>query len=345
MKNNMKKILFLVLAVVAVACAPKTATVLSGNLPAEAGSVVIVNIPDLQLDTLVALEDSAFELALPVDVMALGIVTAGDYKAQFVPDGSALSLVWPAENGDLRVESSSKKSVTSRLNEIGDWMDSFFENYANAEDKDAEFEKYVTKLTELVKKNPDNVLGLMGLQSLRGQIEPADMMALINSVSPAIQEREDIVRIKNAAESALSSAEGSMFTDFEVEQPDGTILRLSDFVGKGKYVLVDFWASWCGPCRREIPNIKAAYEKYHGDKFDVLSVAVWDKPEDTARALAEENLAWPQIVNAQRIPTDIYGIQGIPHLILFGPDGHIVKRGEGLRGENMDPVIGGFLAD
>ena len=341
----MKKILFLVLAVVAVACAPKTATVLSGNLPAEAGSVVIVNIPDLQLDTLVALEDSAFELALPVDVMALGIVTAGDYKAQFVPDGSALSLVWPAENGDLRVESSSKKSVTSRLNEIGDWMDSFFENYANAEDKDAEFEKYVTKLTELVKKNPDNVLGLMGLQSLRGQIEPADMMALINSVSPAIQEREDIVRIKNAAESALSSAEGSMFTDFEVEQPDGTILRLSDFVGKGKYVLVDFWASWCGPCRREIPNIKAAYEKYHGDKFDVLSVAVWDKPEDTARALAEENLAWPQIVNAQRIPTDIYGIQGIPHLILFGPDGHIVKRGEGLRGENMDPVIGGFLAD
>ena len=345
MKNNMKKILFLVLAVVAVACAPKTATVLSGNLPAEAGSVVIVNIPDLQLDTLVALEDGAFELALPVDVMALGIVTAGDYKAQFVPDGSALSLVWPAENGDLRVESSSKKSVTSRLNEIGDWMDSFFENYANAEDKDAEFEKYVAKLTELVKKNPDNVLGLMGLQSLRGQIEPADMMALINSVSPAIQEREDIVRIKNAAESALSSAEGSMFTDFEVEQPDGTILRLSDFVGKGKYVLVDFWASWCGPCRREIPNIKAAYEKYHGDKFDVLSVAVWDKPEDTARALAEENLPWPQIVNAQRIPTDIYGIQGIPHLILFGPDGHIVKRGEGLRGENMDPVIGGFLAD
>ena len=74
-------------------------------------------------------------------------------------------------------------------------------------------------------------------------------------------------------------------------------------------------------------------------------MAVWDKPEDTARALAEENLPWPQIVNAQRIPTDIYGIQGIPHLILFGPDGHIVKRGEGLRGENMDPVIGGFLAD
>ncbi|MBO7584581.1 MAG: hypothetical protein J6T09_02815, partial [Bacteroidales bacterium] len=75
----MKKIICSVLAVVAAACAPKTATVLSGNLPAEAGSVVIVNIPDLHLDTLVALEDGAFELALPVDVMTVGLVTAGDY--------------------------------------------------------------------------------------------------------------------------------------------------------------------------------------------------------------------------------------------------------------------------
>ena len=341
----MKKILFSVLAVAAAACAPKTATVLSGNLPAEAGSVVLVNIPDLDLDTLVTLEDGAFELALPVDVMTVGLVTAGDYKAQFVPDGSALSVVWPAENEELKVASSSKKSVTSRLNEINDWMSWFFENYANAEDQDAEFEKYVAKMKELVKKNPGNVLGLMGVQALRGQIEAADMMAVIKSTSPAIQEREEVVRMMSALESALGTAEGSMFTDFEVEQPDGTTLKLSDFVGKDKYVLVDFWASWCGPCRREIPNIKAAYDKYHGEKFDVLSVAVWDKPEDTARALAEENLPWPQIVNAQRIPTDIYGIQGIPHLILFGPDGRIVKRGEGLRGENMDPVIGGILAD
>ena len=341
----MKKILFSVLAVAAMACTPKTETLIKGTLPAEAGTVLQVVIQDLQLDTVVALTDGAFELALPVDVKTMGFVAAGDYKAQFVPDGSTLSVVWPAEGEDLKVVSSSKKSVTSRLNDINEWMDEFFENYANAEDKDAEFEKYVAKLKELVKKNPDNVLGFMGVQSLRSQIEAADMMAIIKSLSPELQEREEIVRMKTALDAALGTAEGSMFTDFEVEQPDGTVLKLSDFVGRGKYVLVDFWASWCGPCRREIPNIKATYEKYHGEKFDVLSVAVWDKPADTARALEEENLPWPQIVNAQRIPTDIYGIQGIPHLILFGPDGTIVKRGEGLRGENMDPAIGAFLED
>lgn len=139
------------------------------------------------------------------------------------------------------------------------------------------------------------------------------------------------------------TVEGAMFTDFEATQPDGSVLKLSDFVGKGKYILVDFWASWCGPCKREIPNIKAAYEKYKGDKFDVLSVAVWDKPEDTAKAAAEHGVAWNQIVNTGQVPTDIYGIEDIPHLILFGPDGTIVKRGDALRGPGLEEVLSKIL--
>ncbi|MCR5519626.1 MAG: TlpA family protein disulfide reductase [Bacteroidales bacterium] len=140
-----------------------------------------------------------------------------------------------------------------------------------------------------------------------------------------------------------STDEGAMFTDFEIAQPDGSVAKLSDYVGKGKYILVDFWASWCGPCKREIPNIKAAWEKYKGDKFDVLSVAVWDKVEDTAVAAKELGVEWNQIVNAQQVPTDIYGIEGIPHLILFGPDGTIVKRGDALRGPGLDEVLSAIL--
>lgn len=122
------------------------------------------------------------------------------------------------------------------------------------------------------------------------------------------------------------NAVGAMFTDFTIEQPDGSKVSLSDYVGKGKYVLVDFWASWCGPCRAEIPNIKELYDKYHSKGLDVLGVAVWDKVEDTQKAIKELGIVWPQIINAQQIPTELYGIQGIPHIILFAPDGTIVAR-------------------
>jgi len=132
--------------------------------------------------------------------------------------------------------------------------------------------------------------------------------------------------------------EGQHFTDFEIPQEDGSVVRLSDYVGKGKYILVDFWASWCGPCRGEIPNLKNVYEQFAGEDFDMLSVAVWDEVEDTYRAIAEEELPWNQIVGAGMIPTDLYGIEGIPHIILFGPDGTILKRN--LRG----PAIGKAVA-
>ena len=118
---------------------------------------------------------------------------------------------------------------------------------------------------------------------------------------------------------------------------DGKIQKLSDYVGKGKYILVDFWASWCGPCKAELPNIKNVYQKYAGPEFDILSVAVWDKKEDTIQSAKEQGIVWNQIIDAQRIPTNIYGIDGIPHIILFGPDGTIVKRD--LRGDDIEAEV------
>ena len=139
-----------------------------------------------------------------------------------------------------------------------------------------------------------------------------------------------------AAKAEEATGEGKMFTDFEVEY-EGKVQKLSDYVGKGKYVLVDFWASWCGPCRGEIPTIIELYNKYAGDKFEVLGVATWDEPEDTKKAIEELGIKYPQIMNAQKAGSDAYGIQGIPQIILFGPDGTILKRD--LRGDDMVKAV------
>ena len=129
---------------------------------------------------------------------------------------------------------------------------------------------------------------------------------------------------------------GDMFLDFTVEY-DGKTTRLSDYVGRGQYVLVDFWASWCGPCREEIPNLIAAYEKYKSKGLIVLGIAVSDKPEATTQVIKELEIPYPQIINSQKIATDLYGINGIPEIILFAPDGRILKRG--LRGENIEKEL------
>jgi thiol-disulfide isomerase/thioredoxin len=138
---------------------------------------------------------------------------------------------------------------------------------------------------------------------------------------------------------ANATGVGKLFTDYTVQggNPDGTDVKLSDYVGQGKFILLDHWASWCGPCKAEMPYLKKTYEAFHGDRFDIVGVAVSDKRADTEKAILDWDLPWNQILDAQRLPIDLYGVNAIPHLILFAPDGKILARG--LRGEDIYAAV------
>ncbi len=201
--------------------------------------------------------------------------------------------------------------------------------------------KFVDERMAIVKKNPSGKLAVAAVNDMWNMLEDEQQTELMGLLQGEAAQDSTILKYKSVLDAKNSTAAGKMFTDFTVVQdpasPEKSTVKFSDYVGKGKYVLVDFWASWCGPCKREIPNIAAVYDKYKGADFDVLSVAVWDKPEDTAKAAKEHGVVWSQIVNAQRIPTDIYGIQGIPHIMLVGPDGVIIKRD--LRGDDIAKAV------
>jgi len=343
----MKKILFAAVALVLAACSPKPAqtTLVSGLFPEDSEITSLQLVVGDQLDTVVNVSEGKCEVEVPTNVLALSYGMAGNQRIQFVADGFPVTLDFATGKSS----SANSKGVQSRLIDFLAWNENFMDDYranmeaAEEDDRDAIQEKAVADYNAHMKKmilaNKDNVLGMMAMSSIDLD-DAAEALELIDALSPELQADPRIARIKQSLEASAKTAEGMPFVDFEVLQdPEdpASVVKFSDFVGNGKYVLVDFWASWCGPCRGEMPNLRSVYEQYHGEQFDMLSVAVWDKPEDTVEAAAEEQIAWNQIINAQRIPTELYGIQGIPHIILFGPDGTILKRN--LRGEAIGAAI------
>ena len=334
--------LFLAAALVAAACnsGHSGKTLLTGKFGEEVPAEVLVKTATV--DTVITVNGKSFTFEVPVDVVSLSAISTDQGLLQFISDGSKLTFDYSGETPT--VTSNDPKSPTSRLNAFRDKAREISARIRAEEDEQKGEEIYGEYLAfnkETVLANADNFVGIAALQNVYHELEPADLLEVLECLSPALRENSFVQSVTKAAQSQLSTAEGQMFTDFEIEEKPGKVTKFSDFVGQGKYMLVDFWASWCGPCKREMPFIAAAYEKYHGDKFDVLSVAVWDEVADTEKAAPELGIVWKQIINGQRIPTEIYGIQGIPHLILFGPDGTILKRG--LRGEAIQQELAKYL--
>ena len=190
--------------------------------------------------------------------------------------------------------------------------------------------RYAEGLLKFYEENKDNAIGPWAFCNylMYKDFTEAEIDELLKVAPAEYAQLKRVEKAKNAARQLAVTAEGKKFTDFEVPVGDGTVQKLSDYVGKGKVTLVDFWASWCGPCRAEIPKLQALKAKY-GDKFDVLGVAVWDNPDDSRKAMEQLEITWPVIIGTQQLtePTDLYGIKGIPHIIIFGPDGTILSRG------------------
>ena len=148
--------------------------------------------------------------------------------------------------------------------------------------------------------------------------------------------RDEIAQMMKPADSPKTAFIGQQYTDLEMADPDGTMHKVSELVGEGKYVLVDFWASWCGPCRAEMPNVLEAYNKYHEKGFEVVGISFDNKKEAWLKAVGQLQLPWLQLSDLkgwQCAAAPVYKIDAIPDNILIDPQGKIIDRA--LRGKAL----------
>lgn len=275
-------------------------------------------------------------------------------KSFFVPALAAMLFIACGQSPEEKVKAY-EDAHDALMAEYTQMMDSLSTDREKAQAFYDEFvERYVEFNLNAAKKNPDNDVAVQVLMNLRGLIDDEQASQIITRMPAEMLENEQVAALKEGLDARRETSEGKMFKDFTVNsvvgqsrsippQPVYAEVKLSDYVGKGKYILLDFWSPWCGPCRREMPNIKAVYDKYHGDRFDVVSIAVWEREpvEVTIETAAKLDMTWNQINNGQREPASIYGVDGIPHLILFGPDGTILKRG--FHGAEIEEVVSSYL--
>ncbi len=190
---------------------------------------------------------------------------------------------------------------------------------------------YVDFAEKTYNENKDNALGgYFGLEWLK-YADPRKVDSLLGKAPENFRNSRRTAYYMNFARLRAATAPGKTYTDIIGEDASGAPLAMSAFIKPGQYALVDFWASWCPYCIKELPDMIKLRDKWKDRGFEIVGVAVRDKVDDTTSSVKKHSVSWPVVFNTGRRAYDIYGFSGIPHHILIGPDGTIISRGESLR--------------
>lgn len=201
-----------------------------------------------------------------------------------------------------------------------------------AETKYDEFDHQIAeKAYSYIKQNINNLTSAKLLVDFRYELNEEQQNDIVASASEEFKNVPGVQKLIDHLEVLKKVAVGQKFTDFEMADIKGKTHKLSEFVGNGKnIVLLDFWASWCPPCRRDMPNLVDTYKEFKGKGFEIVGISLDSKKEAWEKGIKDLNITWTQLSDLKGWKNDgatLYGVNSIPHTILVDKDGTIIAKG------------------
>ncbi|MGM0375233.1 MAG: redoxin domain-containing protein [Bacteroidota bacterium] len=285
----------------------------------------LVSVNDNEAPVTFFLENANIEISGNIDSLQASEVRGSELSEKFQEFNDQVP-------SNERAQALQQEFMQARQSGDQDLMKELAEEYQTImEEQQQYFKNYVNE-------NTDNAVGAFLGMNMARSMSGDELEELVSSFEENIPEHPYVKEMKNMEEPAQKQAEaekaiqvGEEAPNFTLTDTDGNEHSLNDF--QGKYVFLDFWASWCSPCREESPNMVKAYKQYGGEDFEIVGVSL-DKTRDPwLKAIEEDNITWTQLHDPEGEVANTYGVQSIPFTLLLDKDGVIIEKN--LRGEAL----------
>jgi len=363
----MRKLSFIFAALsllLAVACnknESKNAYELEGSAEgfADGSMLQVVNMDGQVLDS-IEIKGGKFSYTGKADsvcLLSLNVVSDEFNSVEFFSEPGTITVTLAAEAGKSKIGGTVCNDAWQDLNKE---VEPYYEKIQEIEkiaysdtvlSKDAEWalsERYKQlaneiskKMEEAAEKNIDNEMGFLLATRFIDPTEKSELVSqLFDKMPETFRQRPIVLQIKKLIEAGKATQAGNKITDFTLGTPDGGEMNVMSEVQKNKITILDFWASWCGPCRNEMPFMKQLYAEYKPKGLGIVGISLDESAADWNKAINDLKLEWPQMSDLkgwESAAATMFQVQAIPHIIILDSEGTILEKG--LRGDDLKQFI------